>query len=47
MALMEMKHDRANQNLQSAEAQLKSKDEDLRLVQMEFDAVMAERQVSS
>lgn len=45
MAVQEGKYDRANRNLAEAESTLKAKDEDLKVVQAEFDAVMEERQV--
>lgn len=45
MAVQESKYEKANRNLMEAENLLKSKDEDLKVVQNEFDAVMEERQV--
>ncbi|KAJ8670776.1 hypothetical protein QAD02_002035, partial [Eretmocerus hayati] len=45
LAIQEGKHDKANRNLQAAEALLIAKDAELKGVQDEFDAVMAERQV--
>lgn len=45
LAIQQGKHNRANKHLEEAERLLKSKDEDLRHVQKEFDAVMDERQV--
>ncbi|XP_011311117.1 dynein heavy chain 8, axonemal-like [Fopius arisanus] len=44
LAVQQSKYDKANQNLREAEGILKQKDEDLRIVQNEFDAVIAERQ---
>ncbi|OXU30794.1 hypothetical protein TSAR_013179 [Trichomalopsis sarcophagae] len=44
LAIQQGKHDKANRNLEAAEKLLKAKDEDLRQVQSEFDAVMSERQ---
>lgn len=45
MAVQESKYERANRNLMEAEGLLKAKDEDLKVVQKEFDGVMEERQV--
>ncbi|KAF7401630.1 hypothetical protein HZH68_007450 [Vespula germanica] len=45
LAVQEGKYERANRNLRQAEALLKEKDEDLRQVQKEYDAVMKERQI--
>ncbi|XP_047349425.1 dynein axonemal heavy chain 8 isoform X3 [Vespa velutina] len=45
LAIQEGKYERANRNLRQAEALLKEKDEDLRQVQKEYDAVMQERQI--
>ncbi|KAI4493643.1 hypothetical protein M0804_001819 [Polistes exclamans] len=45
LAVQEGKYERANRNLRQAEALLKEKDEDLKHVQQEYDAVMQERQV--
>ncbi|XP_043247781.1 dynein axonemal heavy chain 8 [Colletes gigas] len=45
LAVQASKYEKANQNLMEAENLLKSKDEDLKIVQSEFDAVMEERQV--
>ncbi|XP_076166225.1 dynein heavy chain 8, axonemal kl-3 [Ptiloglossa arizonensis] len=45
LAVQESKYEKANRNLMEAENLLKSKDEDLKVVQNEFDAVMEERQV--
>ncbi|XP_063992717.1 dynein axonemal heavy chain 8 [Diachasmimorpha longicaudata] len=44
LAVQQSKYDKANHNLREAEAILKQKDEDLRVVQSEYDGVMAERQ---
>ncbi|XP_051153326.1 dynein axonemal heavy chain 8 isoform X1 [Leptopilina boulardi] len=44
LAVQQGKHDKANRNLQQAEAVLKEKDEELKVVKKDFDAVMAERQ---
>lgn len=46
LAVQQGKHEKANKNLQQAEALLKEKDEELKIVKKEFDAVMAERQVN-
>lgn len=43
--MQEKKYEKANQNLFEAEMMLKEKDEALKVVQSEFDAVMDERQV--
>jgi len=43
--VQEKKHEKANRNLLHAEKILKEKDEDLKVVQAEYDAVMQERQV--
>lgn len=43
--MQESKYERANRNLMEAESVLREKDEDLKVVQREFDAVMEERQV--
>lgn len=45
MAVQESKYEKANRNLMEAENLLREKDEDLKVVQREFDAVMEERQV--
>ena len=45
LAVQESKYEKANRNLMEAESLLKSKDEDLKVVQREFDGVMEERQV--
>lgn len=47
LAIQEGKYEKANRNLRQAEALLKEKDEDLRQVQKEYDAVMEERQVNT
>ncbi|KAK9298339.1 hypothetical protein QLX08_008257 [Tetragonisca angustula] len=44
LAVQESKYEKANRNLMEAESLLKSKDEDLKVVQREFDGVMEERQ---
>ncbi|XP_076759064.1 dynein heavy chain 8, axonemal kl-3 [Xylocopa sonorina] len=44
LAVQESKYERANQNLMEAEGLLRAKDDDLKVVQKEFDAVMEERQ---
>ncbi|XP_076295220.1 dynein heavy chain 8, axonemal kl-3 [Lasioglossum baleicum] len=44
LAVQENKYQKANANLNEAEGVLRAKDEDLKVVQKEFDAVMAERQ---
>ncbi|CAL7938026.1 unnamed protein product [Xylocopa violacea] len=44
LAVQESKYEKANQNLMEAESLLREKDEDLKVVQSEFDAVMEERQ---
>ncbi|XP_015117111.1 dynein heavy chain 5, axonemal [Diachasma alloeum] len=44
LAVQQSKYDKANHNLREAEEILKQKDEDLRVVQSEYDGVMAERQ---
>lgn len=46
LAIQQGKHDKANRKLQAAEMLLKAKDEDLRQVQSELDAVMGEQQVN-
>jgi dynein heavy chain len=43
--VQERKHEKANRNLLQAEKILKEKDEDLKIVQAEYDDVMQERQV--
>lgn len=43
--MQESKYEKANKNLMEAESLLREKDEDLKVVQKEFDAVMEERQV--
>ncbi|XP_014480405.1 PREDICTED: dynein heavy chain 8, axonemal [Dinoponera quadriceps] len=45
LLVQENKYEKANQNLDEAEKLLKEKDEDLKLVQIEFDTVMQERQI--
>lgn len=45
LLVQESKYDKANRNLVEAENVLREKDDDLKLVQAEFDAVMQERQV--
>ncbi|CAK9824517.1 Dynein axonemal heavy chain 8 [Anthophora retusa] len=44
LAVQESKYEKANRNLMEAEGLLRAKDEDLKVVQSEFDAVMEERQ---
>ncbi|KOX80134.1 Dynein heavy chain 8, axonemal [Melipona quadrifasciata] len=44
LAVQESKYEKANRNLMEAESLLKAKDEDLKVVQGEFDSVMEERQ---
>ncbi|XP_023289507.1 dynein heavy chain 8, axonemal, partial [Orussus abietinus] len=44
LAIQVGKHEKANRNLAEAEKVLRAKDEDLKVVQREYDAVMAERQ---
>ncbi|KAG7190763.1 hypothetical protein KM043_006835 [Ampulex compressa] len=44
LAVQESKYERANENLSQAERALKAKDDDLKVVQGEFDAIMNERQ---
>ncbi|XP_026672559.1 dynein heavy chain 8, axonemal-like [Ceratina calcarata] len=44
LAVQESKYEKANRNLMEAEDHLRAKDEDLKVVQTEFDAVMEERQ---
>ncbi|CAD1473088.1 unnamed protein product [Heterotrigona itama] len=44
LAVQESKYEKANRNLMEAESLLKAKDEDLKVVQKEFDGVMEERQ---
>ncbi|XP_048268511.1 dynein axonemal heavy chain 8 [Bombus terrestris] len=44
LAVQESKYEKANRNLMEAESVLREKDEDLKVVQQEFDAVMEERQ---
>ncbi|OAD58895.1 Dynein heavy chain 8, axonemal [Eufriesea mexicana] len=44
LAVQESKYEKANRNLMEAESVLREKDEDLKVVQREFDAVMEERQ---
>ncbi|XP_076677676.1 dynein heavy chain 8, axonemal kl-3 isoform X2 [Andrena cerasifolii] len=44
LAIQEGKYEQANRHLMEAESALKAKDEDLRVVQNEFDGVMSERQ---
>lgn len=46
LAVQESKHERANKNLEEAEGLLRAKDEELKVVQDEYDAIMRERQVS-
>lgn len=43
--MQESKYEKANKNLMDAENLLKEKEEDLKVVQKEFDGVMEERQV--
>ncbi|XP_015430178.1 PREDICTED: dynein heavy chain 8, axonemal [Dufourea novaeangliae] len=44
LAVQENKYEKANRSLSEAESLLKAKDEDLKIVQKEFDGVMEERQ---
>ncbi|XP_046493196.1 dynein axonemal heavy chain 8 [Neodiprion pinetum] len=44
LAIQQGKHDTANRNLAEAEKLLKAKDEDLKVVQKEYDFAMSERQ---
>nr|XP_031825788.1 dynein heavy chain 8, axonemal [Nomia melanderi] len=44
LAVQENKYEKANRNLNEAESLLRAKDEDLKIVQKEFDGVMEERQ---
>ncbi|XP_067209496.1 dynein axonemal heavy chain 8 [Linepithema humile] len=44
LVIQESKYEKANKNLCEAEELLKAKDDDLKIVQSEFDAVMQERQ---
>ncbi|XP_034939850.1 dynein heavy chain 8, axonemal [Chelonus insularis] len=44
LVVQQNKHDRANKNLMDAQEVLRAKDEDLQVIQKEFDGVMAERQ---
>ncbi|XP_034179159.2 dynein heavy chain 8, axonemal kl-3 [Osmia lignaria lignaria] len=44
LAVQESKYEKANRNLSEAESLLKAKDEDLKVVQQEYDGVMEERQ---
>ncbi|KAL6445584.1 hypothetical protein ACFW04_000844 [Cataglyphis niger] len=45
LVVQESKYQKANKNLLKAEGQLKEKDDALKIVQSEFDAVMQERQI--
>lgn len=45
LAVQEIKYEKANKNLIEAEQRLKEKDDDLKVVQREFDTVTQERQV--